>query len=89
MVLRELIVWAKEELGITLEVVKRSDEQRGFVVLPRRWVVERSLAWYGRNRELSKDYCAKPCYSESMVYLASIFLMTKRLAKSQSLAMAA
>jgi transposase len=84
----ELIDWAKGELGITLEVVKRSVDQKGFVVLPRRWVVERSLAWYCRNRELSKDYCAKACYSASMVYLASIFLMAKRLAKVRSLAIA-
>jgi putative transposase len=57
-------------------------------VLPRRWAVERSFAWYGRNRRLSKDYEITPFSSESWVYLASIQLMLKRLARSYPQAMA-
>jgi len=76
----ELLHRAQHLLGLVLEVVKRPDDQHGFVLLPRRWVVERSFAWYGRNRRLSKDYEIDPMYSESMVYLASIQLMLRRLA---------
>lgn len=51
-----LIEWVKETLGLLLEIVKRDKEQAGFVVLPRRWVVERTFAWLGRYRRLSKGY---------------------------------
>jgi transposase len=42
--------------GLRLEIVKRTDDRKGFVVLPRRWVVERTFSWFGRNRRLAKDY---------------------------------
>jgi putative transposase len=42
--------------GLRIEIVKRSDDMKGFVVLPRRWVVERTFSWFGRNRRLNKDY---------------------------------
>ena len=42
--------------GLRVEIIKRSDDMRGFVVLPRRWVVERTFSWFGRNRRLPKDY---------------------------------
>lgn len=61
-----------------LAVVKRTDP--GFKVLPKRWIVERSLAWLGRNRRLSKDYEELPQVSEAFVKLAMIRLMTARLA---------
>ncbi len=67
--------WAdkiKEEFDITIEVVKRSDDLKGFVVLPRRWVIERTLAWLGRYRRLSKDYEHYPETSAGFIYLASI-----------------
>jgi putative transposase len=54
-------------------------------VVPRRWVVERSFAWLGRNRRLSKDYEMLPCSSEAFVYLAMIRLMLKRLGKQKPL----
>ena len=41
---------------LRLEIVKRSDDTKGFVVLPRRWVVERTFSWFGRNRRLAKDF---------------------------------
>jgi hypothetical protein len=53
-------------------------------VVPRRWVVERSFAWLGRNRRLSKDYEMLPCSSEAFVYLAMIRLMLKRLGKQKA-----
>jgi putative transposase len=59
-----------------LEVIKK---KKGFHVLPRRWVVERTFAWLGRYRRLSKDYEKEPSSSEAMVYLASIRLMLRRL----------
>ncbi len=65
--------------GLELEIVQRLAGQKGFVVLPRRWVVERSLAWYSRNRRLSKDYEHLCTVSETMVYIASIQVLLKRL----------
>ncbi|MFV9504021.1 MAG: transposase [Oscillochloridaceae bacterium umkhey_bin13] len=65
-----------------LEVVERLPNQRGFDVQPRRWVVERSHAWFGRNRQLSKEYDYNPRSSESWIYLASICLLLRRLTKT-------
>ena len=65
---------------LRLEVVKRQPGQQGFVVLPRRWVVERTFAWLGFHRRLSKDYEALPETSEAMIYVAMIRLMLARLA---------
>jgi putative transposase len=76
----KLIDWVKDQLEIVLEIVSRDLNQPGFQVLPRRWVVERTFAWLGRYRRLSKDYekCTKS--SEGVVYIASIHTMIKRLA---------
>jgi putative transposase len=65
--------------GLTLIVVRRAAGATGFVVQPRRWVVERSLGWLGRWRRLSRDYEALPEVSEAMVSLAMIRLMLHRL----------
>ncbi len=67
-------------LGPTLIVVRRVARTKGFVVIPRRWVVERTLGWLGRWRRLSKDYECLPEVSETMVTLAMIRLMLHRLA---------
>jgi putative transposase len=64
---------------IVIAIVKRTDDQSGFVVLPKRWVVERTFAWLGRYRRLSKDYEQCPKSSAGMIYLASIHIMLKRL----------
>ncbi len=87
--------WAAERLGIDLEVVypwwrqlqrympNLLDEmgfQPGFHVLPRRWVVERTIAWLSRSRRLSKDYERLPASSEALVYLACLRLLLVRLA---------
>jgi putative transposase len=78
----ELIEWVKDEFGLELEIVKKLTDQQGFIVLPRRWVVERSFAWFGRYRRLSKDYEYYTECSEAMLYLASIHLLSRRLARA-------
>jgi len=65
----------------TLEIVKRSDQAKGFEVLPRRWVVERTFAWFGRNRRLAKDFETTLTSSQAWLYLASVQLMARRLAR--------
>lgn len=66
-------------LGLTLIIVRRLAGTSGFVVLPRRWVVERTLGWLGRWRRLSKDYEELPEVSEAIVTWACIRLMLHRL----------
>jgi putative transposase len=75
----QLVEWAHQLGGWLLEIVKRPQESR-FVVLPRRWVVERTFAWLGRHRRLSKDYEALPETSEAFIYIAMTQLMLRRLA---------
>ena len=72
--------WVKEKYHIVLESVTRAEGQKGFAVLPHRWVVERTLAWLNQNRRLSKDYEELPSTSETFVYVAMTRLMLKRLA---------
>jgi putative transposase len=67
-------------LGLTLIIVRRIAGTTGFAVLPRRWVVERTLGWLGRWRRLAKDYEELPEVSEAMVTVAMIRLMLHRLA---------
>src|SRR5450756_2018468 len=64
----------------TLEIIKRSDTAKGFELLPRRWVVERTFAWFGRNRRLAKDFEKTIESSIAWLMLASVQLMTRRLA---------
>jgi len=77
----QLIDWVRDGCHWVLDIIKRSDSQRGFVVLPRRWVVERTFGWLGRYRRLSKDYEQLPGTSEAMIYAAMIHLMIRRLAR--------
>jgi transposase len=87
--------WALARSKITFEVVARADGGRRrrwlpsgveppvmprFAVVPRRWVVERTFAWLGRFRRLSKDYEYLPATSEAVIYLAMIQLLARRLA---------
>jgi putative transposase len=67
---------------LTAHVVKRIHPHR-FVVLPKRWVVERTFAWLGNFRRLSKDYEVKTAHSEAMIYLAASALMLRRLTQSR------
>ncbi|RKE05004.1 transposase [Streptomyces sp. TLI_171] len=66
-------------LGIDVEIVRRDPATRGFVVQPRRWVVERTFGWLMNHRRLARDYEALPARSEAMVHVAMINLMTRRL----------
>ncbi len=76
----QLIDWVHEHLDIILEIVERDPALKYFQLLPRRWVVERTFAWLGRYRRLSKDYEKCTRSSEGIIYLASIHTMLKRLA---------
>jgi putative transposase len=93
---RAFAEWAAAELGWRVEVVQHPEAglrgawvapgqapppaPRGFRVLPRRWVVERTFAWLGRNRRLSKDYEGRPETEEAWIYAASGRLLLRRLA---------
>ena len=75
-----LLVWALVAGGWVVELVRKPEGARAFAVLPKRWVVERTFAWLGRSRRLSKDYEGLPETGETWLYLAMIHLMLKRLA---------
>lgn len=66
----------------TLEIVRRCDQAKGFVVLPRRWVVERTFAWLGRNRRLAKDFEASAATAKAWLYAASVKLLIRRIARA-------
>jgi len=82
----ELIDWVRNlrsgrgHRRLQLEIVAKTPEQ-GFVVLPKRWIVERTFAWQGRSRRLSKDYEGLCETVETWIRIAMIYLMVKRLAK--------
>jgi putative transposase len=71
--------WVKQNLGWKLQIVKRAKDAKGFMVLPRRWVVERTFGWLGRYRRLSRDFEHQVSSSEAMVYAASIRRMLRLL----------
>ncbi|HYO17169.1 MAG TPA: transposase [Dermatophilaceae bacterium] len=75
-----VIPWAAQELQIDLEVVKRSDDVKGFAVIPWRWVVERTNAWVTAHRRCARDYERLTETSETMIDLAMIDVMGNRLA---------
>ncbi len=64
-----------------MQFVRRTPDMVGFQVLPKRWIVERTFAWLGKYRRLSKDYEYLPRSSEAFVYLASIHILTRRLSR--------
>jgi transposase len=71
--------WAKEGVAVDWQKLL---PPKGFVVLPRRWVVERTIAWIEQNRRMSKDYERLCASGESLVYAAMIRLMTRRLTRA-------
>jgi len=79
----KLVAWIATTLHWMVEIVKRSDDMKGFQVLPRRWVVERTFGWLGRYRRLSKDYERLPETSVALIYLAMTHLMVRRLARKK------
>ena len=64
---------------LNVEIVKRSDQAKGFVTLPKRWIVERTLAWLGRSRRLAKDWECLNHKALAFLRLASIRLMLRKL----------
>lgn len=76
----DLPTWVGKTFGWVLQTVLRPVGVQGFVVLPKRWIVERTFAWLVRYRRHSKDYERNPETSEAMIYLAMISLMSRRLA---------
>ena len=80
----KLVPWARKVGGWTLELVRRPPRHNTFEVLPRRWVVERTFAWLGRYRRLSKDYEELPQTTEAWIYAAMTGLMLRRLAYSNA-----
>lgn len=75
----ELIKWVAARFRFCLTLVLRSDKQKGFVLLPKRWVVERTFSWLNNHRRLSKDYERFTTTSETMIQLAMMRLMLRRL----------
>jgi putative transposase len=75
----QLVDWVQNTCDWLLEIVKRNADMIGFQVLPRRWVVERTFAWLGRFRRLSKDYEELTDTSETMIQIAMIRLMLRRI----------
>jgi putative transposase len=76
--------WMQTRFGprpLRLEIVRRSDTQKGFAILPRRWVVERTFGWLHQFRRLSKDYEFRTDSSEAFIFLAAARLLIARLAK--------
>jgi transposase len=76
-----LVVWARVVLRLSVTIVKRTDDVRGFVVLPRRWVVERTFGWLMRHRRLVRDYERRPEHHEAMVLWATVMIMTRQLVR--------
>jgi putative transposase len=75
----ELARWCEEQGGWTLDIVERNREAEGFEVLPKRWIVERTFSWLIRNRRLSKDYERMVQTSETLIEVATIRLILRRL----------
>jgi hypothetical protein len=69
-------------LALVVQIVKRSDGRKGFVVLPKRWIVERTNAWLMRTRRLARDYERRTTSAEAIVYWSMTLLMTRRLGRS-------
>lgn len=80
-----LVEWVKRlrpQRPIRLEIIKRSDVAKGFVVIPKRWIVERTFGWFNRYRRLSKDYELLMETSEAVIQVTMIHLMVRRLART-------
>lgn len=79
----KLVGFARDRLRLAVQIVKRSDDIKGFQVLPRRWVVERTLAWICRHRRCARDYERLESHHETMVRWTQIRLISARLAKTR------
>jgi transposase len=79
-----LVSWAHQVLALTLTIVKRSEDTTGFIVLPHRWVVERTFGWLLRYRRLVRDYERRFEHHEAMVLWATVAIMTRQLDRTKS-----
>lgn len=79
-----LVQWCRQKVALTLEVVKRTDTMEGFVVLPRRWVVERTCAWLMHSRRLARNYETLTGTSEAMIQWSVITRVSRRLARPRA-----
>ena len=79
----QLVDWVREQYGWCLNIVRRTDGEPGFEVLPHRWIVERTFGWFGRYRRLSKDYEYYTGVAEAFIYVAMIHIFLRRLTPSQ------
>lgn len=75
----EWVAQLRQRAPLRLEIVKRSDDVKGFVVLPKRWIVERTFGWLSRSRRLCKDYETQVPHSQAMLLIAMSHLMLRRL----------
>jgi transposase len=80
----KLVDWATTRLGLAVQIVSKLAGQTGFVVLPRRWCVERTFSWINRCRRTVRDYERLPAHHAAMVQWSMIILMTRRLARHQT-----
>jgi transposase len=80
----ELVGWAATTVGITVDIVRKLAGQVGFKVLPRRWVVERTLSWITRYRRTVRDYERLPDHHAAVVQWAMVIVMTRKLARHRS-----
>ena len=78
----DLLPWVKDELHAEMEIVLKLGDQKGFQVLPKRWVIERTNAWMSRNRRMARDYERLAETSEAFIYILMIRLGLRRLAHS-------
>ncbi|MFE0420827.1 transposase [Streptomyces tendae] len=78
-----LVEYCLATFALVLAIVKRSDDMRGFVVLPKRWIVERLFAHLMRTRRLARDVERRTASAEAMIYWSMTLLMTRRLARSR------
>ena len=77
----KLVAWLNRWCGCVLEIVRKFEEQVGFQILPKRWIVERTFAWLGHARRLSKDYEELVENSEAMIHIAMIQFMLHKLCR--------
>ena len=79
----KLVTWARTRLKpkLTLQIIRRPDDLHTFQVLPRRWVVERTLSWITRHRRTVRDYERLPAHHETYIYWSMIITMSRRLAR--------
>ena len=80
----DLVDWCRNKLALTLQIVKRTDDMKGFVVLPRRWVAERTFVWLMNSRRMVRDYETLPATSEAMIRWSMVTRMGRRLARPRA-----